>query len=56
MKTKRAPLKNYSVQLTGYCTVLVIGAESEEKAMEYARDGASRVRLEDVFEGNDWDA
>lgn len=30
--------KNYEVLITAYCTVVVIDAESTEKAMEYARD------------------
>lgn len=30
--------KNYNVIVKAYATVLVIGAESEEKALEYASD------------------
>ena len=33
--------KNYSVLITAYCSVVVIEAESEEKAFEYARDAVS---------------
>jgi hypothetical protein len=28
--------KNYEILITGFATVLVVAAESEEKAMEYA--------------------
>jgi len=31
-------LKNYEVLVTAFATVLVLEAESEEKAMEYATD------------------
>lgn len=30
--------KNYEILITAFCTVVVLDAESEEKAMEYARD------------------
>lgn len=37
MKTKsKTEKKNYTVQIIGWSTVLVVGAESEEKALEYA--------------------
>ena len=31
-------LKSYLVKIIGYCTVVVVDAESEEKAHEHARD------------------
>lgn len=34
-------LKNYEVSVTAFATVLVIAAESEEKALEYATDRVS---------------
>jgi hypothetical protein len=32
------PKKNYEVLVTAYATVLVIGAESEKQALEYATE------------------
>lgn len=40
MKTKTEK-KNYTVQIIGWSTVLVIGAESEDKALEYATNECS---------------
>ena len=34
-------LKSYMVKMVAYCTILVVDAESEEKAHEYARDQVS---------------
>ena len=31
-------LKNYEISVTAFCTVLVIAAENDEKALEYATD------------------
>ncbi len=38
MKTKKQKLKNYEVSITSFVNVLVIEAENEEKALEYAVD------------------
>lgn len=38
--------KNYEVLITAYALVLVIGAEDEEKAFEYASDACSMGDLE----------
>ena len=38
-------LKNYEVSVTAFATVLVVSAESEEKALEYATD---RVNFGDL--------
>jgi len=38
--------KNYLVQIIAYATVLVVDAESEEKAMEYATDACSMGDLQ----------
>lgn len=38
--------KNYSVSISAFATVLVVGAESEDKALEYARDIVSMGDLQ----------
>lgn len=38
--------KNYEVLLTAYATVVVLEAESEEKAIEYAMDAVTRGDFE----------
>jgi len=40
-KTKKSKKQNYSVLVTGYCSVLVEGATSEEDAFEIAKDEMS---------------
>lgn len=40
------PKKNYNVLITAYSTVLVIGAESKDKAFEYAQNEVSRGDFE----------
>lgn len=70
MKKKTKPkLKNYMVRVLAYAHVLVIDAEDEEKAMEYAMDishgdleldeasieeEVSSDRLEDERRNADW--
>lgn len=39
-------MKTYEVLITAYATVLVIDAENEEKAMEYATDACSMGDLQ----------
>ena len=39
-------LKSYLVKMAGYCTVVVVDAESQEKACEYARDQVSHGDFE----------
>lgn len=47
MKTKsKAAHKSYEVLLTAYATVVVVDAESEEKALEYAEQEVSRGDFE----------
>lgn len=39
-------MKNYLIKITAYATVVVVGAESEDKAMQYAIDEISKGDFE----------